>query len=136
MLLREHRRQPRGWRHVHPRDVSARTPATTVQLLARAQSAGAAIGKVCDAIHARSGEAGVRRIQGVLSLAKKHGVKSAEDACESALEVGCPDYHFVRKWIERHPQAPLTLRQVDPLIRELSQYRELVSHLTSTTESA
>ena len=134
-LLREHRKKPRGWRHVHRDDVPARTPATTLQLLGRAQTAGAGIGKLCDAIHARLGEAGVRRIQGVLSLAKKHGVKPVEDACQSALEVGYPDYRFVRKWIERHPQAPLTLRQVDPLIRELSQYRELVSQLTSTTES-
>jgi hypothetical protein len=134
-LLREHRKKPRGWRHVHPSDVPARTPATTLQLLTRAQSAGAGIGKLCGAIHARSGEAGVRRIQGVLSLAKRHGVKRLEDACQCALQVGCPDYRFVRKWIDRHPQAPLTLRQVDPLIRELSQYRELVSQLTSTTES-
>jgi hypothetical protein len=120
---------------VHPSDVSARTPATTLQLLVRARTAGSAIGQLCDAIHARSGEAGVRRLLGVLSLVKKHGMKPVEDACQSALEVGFPDYRFVRKWIERHPSAPLTLRQVDPLIRELSQYRELVSKLTSSTES-
>jgi transposase len=136
MLLREHRKKPRGWRQVHPSDVSARTPATTLQLLVRARTAGSSIGKLCDAIHARSGEAGVRRLLGVLSLVKKHGVKPVEDACQSALEVGFPDYRFVRKWIERHPSAPLTLRQVDPLIRELSQYRELVSKLTSSTESS
>jgi hypothetical protein len=84
----------------------------------------------------RSLTAGVRRLLGVLSLVKKHGMKPVEDACQSALEVGFPDYRFVRKWIERHPSAPLTLRQVDPLIRELSQYRELVSKLTSSTESS
>ena len=53
-----------------------------------------------------------------------------------ALEVGFPDYRFVKKWIERHPPTPLFLRQVDPLIREPSQYRELVSKLTSAPESA
>ncbi len=134
-LLREHKKKPRGWRQVHPSDASPRTPATTLQLLTRARTAGAGIGKLCDAIHERSGEAGVRRILGVLSLVKKHGVRPVEDACQSALEIGFPDYRFVRKWIERHPPAPLTLRQVDPLIRELSQYRELVCKLTSTTES-
>jgi transposase len=134
-LLREHRKQPRGGRRRHPDDEPARTPPTTLQLLARARAAGAAIGTLCEAIHGRDGEAGVRRILGVLALAKKHGVKSAEDACQCALDVGFPDYRFVRKWIERHPQAPLSLRQVDPLIRELSHYRELVSQMTSATES-
>jgi transposase len=135
-LLREHRRKARGWRQVHPSDLPARTPPTTIQLLTRARTVGVEVGAVCDAIHARSGEAGVRRIQGVLSLVKKHGHKSVEDACRAALEVGFPDYRFVRKWLERHPQAPITLRQVDPLIRELAQYRELVSQLTSSkTES-
>ena len=66
---------------------------------------------------------------------KKHGAKPVEDASQAALEVGFPDYRFVRKWIERHPPAPLSLRQVDPLIRDLSQYRELVSQLTSSSES-
>jgi hypothetical protein len=33
---------------------------------------------------------------------------------------------FVRRYLERNPQAPLTLRQVDPLIRELTQYRDLI----------
>jgi transposase len=134
-LLREHKKKPRGWRQVHPSDASPRTPATTLQLLARARTAGVGVGKLCETIHERSGEAGVRRILGVLSLVKKYGVKPVEDACQSALDIGFPDYRFVRKWIERHPPAPLSLRQVDPLIRELSQYRELVSKLSSSTES-
>ncbi len=134
-LVREHRKRPRGWRAMHREDRPAKTPPTTVTLLARARSAGTSIAQVCESIHARSGEDGVRRILGVLSLAKKHGVRAVEDACQAALEVGFPDYRFVRKWIERHPTAPLSLRQVDPLIRELSQYRELVSQLTSPPES-
>jgi hypothetical protein len=36
------------------------------------------------------------------------------------------EYRFVRRYLERSPQAPLTLRQVDPLIRELIQYRDLI----------
>jgi hypothetical protein len=36
------------------------------------------------------------------------------------------EYRFVRRYLERSPQAPLSLRQVDPLIRELSQYRDLI----------
>ena len=74
----------------------------------------------------------MRRIQGVLSLAKKHGVAPIEEACRVALELGVPEYRFVRRWIERHPPAPLTLRQVDPLIRELSLYRDLIDQRTGT----
>ena len=35
------------------------------------------------------------------------------------------EYRFVRRYLERRPQ--LTLRQVDPLIRELTQYRDLIN---------
>jgi hypothetical protein len=36
------------------------------------------------------------------------------------------EYRFVRRYLERHPQAPLSLQQVDPLIRELVHYRDLI----------
>ena len=135
VLLREHKKRPRGWREVAPADVPARTPTSTLKLLLRAKSAGPSIGKLCDEIHARREEAGVRRILGVLSLVKKHGATRVEAACHSALELCVPDYRFVKKWLERHPSPPLTLRQVDPLIRELSQYRDLVIQLTATKDS-
>ena len=73
----------------------------------------------------RQGEAGIRRVLGVLSLAKKHGTAAVEDACAAALEIGVPEYRFVRRYLERRPQ--LTLRQVDPLIRELTEYRDFIN---------
>ena len=72
----------------------------------------------------------MRRILGVLSLAKKYGVASADDACAVALETGASEYHFVRRYLERGPQLPLNLRQVDPLIRQLTLYRDLIEHRT------
>jgi hypothetical protein len=42
--------------------------------------------------------------------------------------MGVPDYRFVRRYLERTPQ--LSLRQVDPLIRELVQYRNLINKKT------
>ena len=36
------------------------------------------------------------------------------------LETGASDYHFVRRYLEHNPQLPLSLRQVDPLIRQLT----------------
>jgi hypothetical protein len=106
--------------------VRVRTPPQLLQLLARGHKAGASIGAVCDAIHARQGELGMRRIQDVLQLVKQYGSAACDDACAAALELRVPEYRFVRRYLERKPQAPLTLRQVDPLIRELTQYRDLI----------
>jgi hypothetical protein len=124
-LLREHVRQQRGRHRLHGGDRPKKTPFTTVQLLARANRAGAHIGALCEGIHRRQAEAGIRRILGVLALAKRFGVSAVEDACAAALELHIYEYRFVRRFLERRPQ--LTLRQVDPLIRELVQYRDLIN---------
>jgi transposase len=129
-LLREHLRAPRGWHRIADGDRPARTPSSTVALLARAATAGAHISAVCTAIHQHDGAAGVRRILGLLALAKKHGVAVVEDAATAALEIGVPTYRFVRKYVERRPPVPLTLRQVDPLIRQLTLYRDLIDRKT------
>jgi len=125
-LLREHLRQKRGWHRIQEEDRSPRTPPSTVQLLTRASHAGGSIGKLCQAIHQRQGQVGVRRILGVLALAKRFGPVLVEEACAAALELGVHEYHFVRRYLERQPSLPLTLQQVDPLIRELQQYRDVI----------
>ena len=124
-LLREHVRQQRGRHRLQPEDNPKKTPFTTVQLLARAARAGSQIGIFCKALHDHKGELGVRGILGMLSLARKFGVATVEDACSAALELHIYEYRFIRRYLERRPQ--LTLRQVDPLIRELTQYRDLIN---------
>jgi transposase len=133
-LLREHLRGPRGHHRIDDRDRPARTPPTTLALLGRAATAGAAIGVVCRQIHAQGTAHSVRQILGVLALAKKHGVAVVEDAAKAALEIGVPTYRFLRKYVERRPPLPLTLRQVDPLIRQLSLYRALIDQKTGDPE--
>lgn len=128
-LLREHVRQEKGRRGMQPEDRPEKTPVGTVRLLSRAGHAGESIGIVCQAIHRADGEAGVRRILGVLSLVKKQGRDAVEKACSMALEMQVPTYAFVRRYLERQPPLPMTLKQVDPLIRELVQYRDLVDRL-------
>jgi hypothetical protein len=125
-LLREHLSGKRGGHRIRDADRPRRTPPQLLQLLARAHKAGPNIGAVSDAIHARQGELGMRRIQGVLQLVKQYGSAAADDACAAALELACAEYRFVRRYLERRPQAPLSLRQVDPLIRELTEYRDLI----------
>jgi hypothetical protein len=75
----------------------------------------------------------VRRILGVLALAKKFGAAAVDDGCAAALELGVADCRFVRRYLERHAPAPLTLRQVDPLIRELTHYRDVIARKTQET---
>jgi transposase len=134
-LLREHLRQKRGAHRIRDEDRPRRTPLHIQQLLARARKAGPSIGALCDVIHQRQAELGVRRILGVLSLVKKYGCAAADEACTTALELGVPEYRFVRRCLERSPQAPLSLRQVDPLIRELLQYRDLIQERIQSEES-
>ena len=126
-LLREHRRQTRGRHAIHSDDQPPRTPPTTLTLLARAARAGDPIGTLCAAIHRRDGERGVRRILGVLALVKKHGAAVVTDACAAAVELGVADYRFVRRYLERQAPAARTLRHVDPLIRELTHYRDVIA---------
>jgi transposase len=129
-LLREHLCQPRGHHRILPEDRPTRTPQTTVALLSRAHAIGQHIGVLCGHIHRLEGELGVRRILGVLALAKKHGAPVVDEAAKVALELGAPNYRFLRRYLDRRPAAPLTLRQVDPLIRQLSLYRELIEAKT------
>jgi len=127
-LLREHVRQQRGRHRINPEDNPRKTPRTTAALLARASCAGSHIGSFCQQIHRHRGEAGIRSIQGVLAMAKRFGASATEDACAIALELRIYEYRFVRRYLERRPQP--TLKQIDPLIRELIQYRDFINSKT------
>ena len=129
-LLREHLRQQRGRHRIKDEDRPSKTPLSTRLLLARCEKAGQHIGAFCQGLHRHHGEVAVRRILGVLSMAKKYGVASAEDACAVALETGASEYQFVRRYLEHSPQLSLQLRQVDPLIRQLTLYRDLIQART------
>ena len=129
-LLREHLHQQRGRHRIQEEDRSSRTPLSTHQLLRRAELTGLYIGALCQAMHRTQGQMAVRRILGVLALAKKYGIASTDNACALALETGACEYRFVRRYLERNPQLPLSLRQVDPLIRQLTAYRDLIENRT------
>jgi hypothetical protein len=130
LLLREHVRQQRGRHRIQDQDLPKRVPATTQQQLHRAEQAGSHIGSLCRNMHDREGPLSLRRILGVLSLAKKYGPAVVDEACSAALELGVCEYRFVRRYLERRTPAPLSLRQVDPLIRQLSLYRDLIEQRT------
>jgi transposase len=127
-LLREHVRGQRGRHRIHPDDNPRKTPPTTVQLLGRAAQAGTQIGALCQQIHRHRGEMGLRGIQGVLSLIKRFGLAATEEACSAALELRVYEYHFIRRYLERRPQPEL--KHIDPLIRQLTLYRDLINSKT------
>jgi len=129
-LMREHLRHQRGQHGFAPQDRSPRTPLHVHQLVWRSQQAGSHIGTFCRALHQCQGPVAVRRIQGVLALAKKCGAPAVDKACALALEMRVYQYSFVKHYLQHCPPAPLSLQQVDPLIRNLLQYRDLIQQKT------
>jgi transposase len=126
-LLREHLRQKRGGYRIQEEDHPKKMPLSTAQLLRRAEHAGTQIGKLCQLIYQQQGATGIRRILGMHSLIKKYGAAAVEDACATALDIGVYEYRFVRRYLERRPHPQMFLRQIDPLIRELTEYRDFIN---------
>ena len=132
-LLREHLRTRRGHHRVADADRPSRTPTKTLALLDVARKAGPSIGAVCDHIHRTEGVLAPRRILGVMSLARKHGPALTEDAAHFALEAGAPSYRFLRRYLERVKAPAAALKQIDPLIRQLTLYRDLIDRRAAAT---
>ena len=133
-LLREHVRQQRGRHRINDEDRSQRTSLGVLQLLARAAKAGERTGAFCVKIDELQSETAVRRIQGILSFVKKHGAARVEDACATALDLEAFDYGFVKRYLKRKVEPPVSLLQVDPLIRQLTLYRDLIAEKTKETD--
>jgi transposase len=129
-LLREHQRQQRGRHRIQDEDRPARTPQSTQQLLVRCAKVGPHAATLAEQMYRQDGVVSIRRILGLLGLARRHGAALTDDGCAAALEVGVSGnpYRFVRRWLERRPQ--LTLRQVDPIIRQLTFYRDFIDNRT------
>ncbi|MGH7288068.1 MAG: hypothetical protein ACREI8_08645, partial [Myxococcota bacterium] len=51
-------------------------------------------------------------------------------ACAAALELGAPSYGFVKRFLARRLAAAPSLTQIDPLIRQLTLYRDAIERLT------
>lgn len=135
-LLREHLVQKRGGRRVLEADRPKQTPPSTLYLLGELTRAGRNVGTLADQMHQRSGdEEVIRRLQGIRSLVKKYGAASVDEASAALLELGLYDYRALRRYLERRPTAPLSLEQVNPLIRELTHYRDLIEMKTQGDHS-
>ncbi len=129
-LLREHMRQTRGAHRIDEADRSKRTPLSVELLLVRTRKAGPSIGAFCQTLSNNGGQVAIRRIQGVLAMAKRYGVAATEEACKMALEMGVPQYPFVRRYLEKHGSLLKALKQADPIIRQLDLYRDVIAERT------
>jgi len=69
----------------------------------------------------------------VISLAKKRGPAVVDDAARTALKLAVPSYRFLRRYLERQPALADTLRHVDPPIRQLKVYRDLIDRRAGDT---
>jgi hypothetical protein len=67
-------------------------------------------------------------------LTRKHGPAATEAACSAALELGVPSYGFVKRYLARRLVTAPALTQIDPLIRQLTLYREEIDRLTTPKE--
>jgi transposase len=134
-LLREHLREQRGRHRIHTDDQPKRTPLGTLQVLARAEKSGDHIGAFAKVLHREQGQTAVRRIQGLLSFYKKYGAARVDQACAMALELEIHDFRFVRRYLDKNLQPALGLLQVDPLIRQLTIYRDLIQERTDSPDS-
>jgi transposase len=134
LLLREHLRQQRGSHRIAEPDKPAKTPRTTAQLLARCARIGVHIGALAERMYARGGQTEIRRILGITSLARKHGAALVNDACVAALDSELPanPYRFICHWLKC--KTPITLCQVDPIIRQLTLYRDFIDQHTKENE--
>ncbi|HET6338252.1 MAG TPA: IS21 family transposase, partial [Polyangiales bacterium] len=129
-LLREHVVADRGRHRMRPDDRPSRTPPEVSALMVRAHGIGPAAGAIADAIYAEHKQLGVRRILGLCGLAKRHGAPVVERAAQVALDAGAHTYRAVKAYLARNADPPITLRQIDPLIRDLTEYRDLVCRIT------
>ena len=128
-LLREHRapaaavaiaRATRIARRAHrPSDASSCSARRARRRAHRRRSASRSI--------AREGEVGVRRILGVLSLRASTAPPPSRTPAPPRSSSGCRPTASCAATSSAAPPPQLTLRQVDPLIRELTHYRDLIS---------
>ena len=135
-LQREYVVQKRGGRRVRDEDRPKQTPKSTVYLLGELTRAGDSVATLADLIRRKHGDEDcIRKLQGLRSLVKKYGAASVDEASAALLELGLHDYRSLRRYLERRPAAPLSLAQVDPLIRQLTHYRDLIEQKTPRRQS-
>jgi transposase len=98
----------------------------TERLLRQAAAIGPYTRALCEALFREEGRPGQRRIQGIISLARKFPAEKIEAACARAAEGGVRRYRTIKRILEAAPNAepvPPQLAQEHALIRSASDYQ-------------
>jgi transposase len=114
--------------HIHSQKRSG-VERGAVDLLGRARWVGEHTARWAENMLQARGIEGVRVLQGLLALTKRHGVEAIERACEVAFSHGAWRLRTLRQLLKRDApeQETFDFLQEHPIIRPLSDYGKLVS---------
>jgi transposase len=114
--------------HIHHRKKSS-IERGAAWLLGRARLVGEHTARWAENMLQTRGIEGVRVLQGLLALAKRHSVQAIERACEVAFSHGAWRLKTIRQLLKRDApeQETFDFLQEHPIIRPLSDYGKLVS---------
>jgi transposase len=98
----------------------------------RAMKLGEHCGLWADRILEQRGPWGIRVLQGLVGMTRKHPVRVIEEACRQALTLQCYRLRELKALV-RQPEEQLQIEflQVHPLIRDLSEYEVIFKRMAS-----
>lgn len=108
----------------------------TRRILNQAKEIGPAAHQLCEALFAREGRVGQRKLWGIVGLARRNPRRLVNAACERAMHEGVTSYGHIKALIEHLVnealialdaplQAELPLTQSHALIRDGGDYADL-----------
>jgi transposase len=114
--------------HIHPQKTSS-IERGAVWLLGRARIVGEHTARWAENMLQTRGIEGMRVLQGLLALAKRHDPDAIERACEVAFSHGAWRLRTIRQLLKRDApeQETFDFLQEHPIIRSLSDYGKLVA---------
>ena len=114
--------------HIHPQKTSS-IERGAVWLLGRARIVGEHTARWAENMLQTRGIEGMRVLQGLLALAKRHDADAIERACQVAFSHGAWRLKTIRQLLQRDApeQETFDFLQEHPIIRSLSDYGKLVS---------
>lgn len=107
-------------------------------LLHKVRLIGAQAHQWAQAMLTTRGIEGVRVLQGLLSLSKRHSSETLEKACQSALSHGCFRLRTIRALLKRSDvpdQTTLPFLDEHPIIRPLSDYAAVIQQAIHRQDS-
>lgn len=127
-----HPQQEPGRFSTQPQHIAAEKISTVERgaawLLGQVRRLGPESTRWAESVIAVRGVEGVRVLQGLLSLTKRHPVSLIEQACAIAASYGCQRLRTVRTLIARHgpTQEQFAFMHEHPVIRPLAEYTQFV----------